>query len=302
MNRPSALITVGALLAGFAAGFWSMGKWCASGSRAGLAASATGAPAHQSGTAVPHAAESVKIPNDFETEMVRQMSWERKLLLTPMEQFPALFEDGVRNARSGEGLQRLLQMWADRDPAGFTAWGKAQPQYRNLEFVSGSIGIGDLVMKTTIRHDPDEAWILAGRMPGLPDMHRWSILTSLVERDPAAAVAFLGKHRDVFSASQQAYGFWFIMDPMKILPLLDQFSAGPAKNDLVKESARYYLENPGQEAAAEAWFAKLPPDLREQAASKAREPAFHPLEPAHRETYLRIWKAEPVSGEIKGGE
>lgn len=179
-------------------------------------------------------------------------------------------------------------------------WGMAQPQYRNLETVDGSIDIGGPVLKTAIRLDPDEAWVLAGKMPGIPDMHRWSILTSLVEHDPAAALAFLEKHRDDFSASQQAYGFWFIMDPMKILPLLDRFNAGPAKNDLVKESARYYLENPGQEAAAEAWFRKLPPDLQEQATRKLVEDTFHPMEPAQQETYLRIWKTEPVADKTLG--
>jgi hypothetical protein len=281
------------LLAGFAAGHWSMAGISASAARSRdgkpIAALPT-PPAPPGAPSTPGAAQGIGVAKDREPGIEGQIAWERKLLLTPVTEFPALFEECLKNSRSVDSMMRLLQLWADRDPAGFIAWGKHQPQYRRMQSAENSVGIGDVVMKTAIRQDPDEAWELAGKLHGLPDSHRWNILTTLVENDPAVATAFLAKHRDVFSASHQAYGHWLIMNPMKMLPLLDHLDAGPAKNDLVKQSARYYLENAGEEAAAEAWFASLPPDLQEQAANKARARIFIEWSP-------RGWKPFSASGE-----
>jgi hypothetical protein len=256
-------------------------------------------PAPPPAPAAPGSSEAIGETKEKETGIEEQIAWERKLLLTPVDEFPALFEESLKGCRSVDLMLRLLHLWADRDPVGFIAWGKHQPQYRRMQSVPNSVGITDVVMKTAIRQDPDGAWELAGKLPGLPDSHRWNILTALVETDPPAATAFLAKHRDVFSSSQQAFGHWLIMDPMKMLPLLDHFDAGPAKNDLVKQSARYYLENAGEEAAAETWFARLPPDLQAQAADKARTPDFYQMEPTRVETFQRIWRTHEAAPEAE---
>jgi hypothetical protein len=220
----------------------------------------------------------------------------------------AMSSHSLEGASAAYVLETALRSWAGTDLTAASAWLAAQPPGKERD---GAIWGFNEVARVA---EPDSAlqWAMTISEPQQREQAVLRTLQSWRTLDPsAAAVALeglalpeekktaLAKHRDVFSASQQAFGHWLIMDPMKMLPLLDHFDAGPAKNDLVKQSARYYLENAGEEAAAETWFARLPPDLQAQAADKARTPDFYQMEPTRVETFQRIWTTHEATPETE---
>ena len=113
------------------------------------------------------------------------------------------------------------------------------------------------------RRDPEAAWDMAERLPGSAAMRQWGIVSILAAKDANSAAAFVRSHADELSSAQHAYGGWFQVDPLEMMPIVDALKDGSAKSYLVYELSRYYIDAENLDAsAAGKWFASLGEDLQ----------------------------------------
>jgi hypothetical protein len=223
--------------------------------------------------------------------IAKRIAWERRLLKTPVEEYPALLEKAIRGDRCDASIHRLLYIWVERDMEGYIKYlgnrGTSVRRSRNYH-----ISLESPLTLQLAGRDPEKAWDMAERLPGSAAMRQWGIVSILAAKDAISAAAFVRSHSDELSSAQQAYG-WFQLDPLEMLPIVDALKDGSAKSSLVYELSRYYIDAENLDAAAAGkWFASLGEDLQKliEVRINRREDALLPGQTRNLDALRRLWR------------
>lgn len=227
------------------------------------------------------------------------IEWRRKLESMPLSEFPNLFEEELLHAADSVSIYELVEVWMDRDLEAHIAWLRTQPNFRRL--VDGSppggytgVGMYDQVLGRLGAERPEDAWKLAGELtPGNGNgTGRWGVVRSLLEADPAAAAAFVKKHRDSLAGYQNPHGGFYAIDPMAALPAVRELPSGAARMGAVQELARRYTETAGNLEEAGKWFLALPEDSRKQLAKSIAGDSDFSGPKEQQEQLRKVWVME----------
>jgi hypothetical protein len=198
----------------------------------------------------------------------------------------------MREDRSDESIHRIIQIWMDRDVESFIEYvqrrGPSARRNRNYH-----ISLDEPLIAHLARRSPEAAWDVADRLPGPPATRQWSIVSTLAAKDPSAAAEFVRAHKSELSSASQAYGGWYQLDPIEMMPVVEALVDGSAKSNLVYELSRFYLDANDLDAAAAAeWFNGLDEFQQKLIERRIKDTALQSLssQPENVDVLRRLWK------------
>ncbi len=233
-------------------------------------------------------------PSPPGSELSESIAWLRKLETMPLEEFPKLFEEKLRTAERSEKISQLMDIWMNRDLAGYTAWVKTQPVFRRMteaSVASGNFGVdmyGPVIARVGSKN-PEEAWTLVGELPGRRDTERWRIMGAILKEDPKAALEFLKSHREELVGAQNSSMGFSGCDPVQSLPVLLELPEGRTRIEAARELARRFIEEGSDLTGAGPWFESLPPDARKALAESMHHESLYSAATDHVKQLAKLW-------------
>ena len=116
-----------------------------------------------------------------------------------------------------------------------------------------------------VEEDPEKAWEVVGSLPGNRESRRMDLLAALMNKYPQRALELVRVHRDEVSVASAGARRWAGIDPLAMLPIINELPPGRGRTSIVGDAAIFYTEGTERHAESKTWFAQLTPELRNYA-------------------------------------
>ncbi len=196
--------------------------------------------------------------------LAETLKFERYLATCDIAMLRTLLEE-TYSERGGDynRSSAITRAWRLRDPDGFMAWIPNQPALIQSTARSNHYsGVRDGFVIGIATDDPEAAWQLAEKMNS-DDQTKWSILRSVLKRDPATALRLAEAHPEAYSQSNLLFRAYHSgVDPMQALTVMGALHPGGGRAALADDGSNYYANQLDKPDEASIWFQKLPPDAQ----------------------------------------